>query len=1183
MSGGWECPLCKKKFSGAPVNTSLNNHLTLTHGYTKCANCPGNVFVNKHKLEEHLAIKHLDVIVGDDSLHLVGKRKVETSSLTQPSLKKIRGFESTHDTVDAITAKNSMLFKTPIIHSVDSLAISKLDLKVSRQNEDLSEKDVCDREITKCIDEDIATGKISLETGLEIRGLGTDHEEDTCDEPRARVRQKLVRVDLDKLSKGTYSRPSKYDKDPLANFWYAAIFECLKCPARPSRKFNSSNAWLQHVKFTHDNMTHASYKVKHGNPDITDYKHKCQLCFKTLSLKQSTVKKHLKVVHSIEIEEYNDQFRELLMSERSRRPLIPTQHALDGWWEGCMYSCKHCQFTAPGPTSLEHHLTLVHNIGSASQDSKDNKGKSVESAEPSPDLCSLTRFHQCHICSRVVRHDYRSIYHHLSFHKIDIEKYSATYRDKIICELREKKMEYVIEREEEIKNSPTLEEYLKRRKEEDLEQAESADDLMMKEWADYCEFKCSVCQEVVFSNVKLNLHVVRRHKLKNMKEYRAIYGDPESKHRLHKCFLCGCNIKWEATRIRDHLKCSHKVDGRAMTLKMYGEEFRDRILKEIKKLELMSGPEKDPIKLGQSLIGPSTKIFSEQEWREFYTKRLLPGDKLNCPLCKLKINRSSLNRHMQRSHSDFLFDNEGNPDQTLDFQTKINDSVVSKADFLTKVDDLQPKRPIGTLMTQVQSVIEDPLDGTEFEDVNLCANRFMIDQESGEILLFDGSQVSKKSTSDNLFILSADNSNAFKPSDDGDVIIEDITLSPEPSSPRSQSASELGSEYEFETGPLDGQIMEIDSPLQEMQVDYAFNDNTDPLELDDTPSIVQEVEDPVDFAQESSVIEVCVEEDEEEAKTEDEEEIVQQTIYVEASENVYNIVEDASLVHDDKVEGELVEGGKQPEDDAEKDLSQIILSNDAGVQQIAFVRVKGKEQKSLLEQISTLFNSEQKVFYDKSAGPLKIVEIEIDSRTGPPPVNSKVAKIAEAYAKKAISNSSGSPGGKVSIGTQASKWTKMAGERSKIARSKMLTARPYIQVVGDDEEEERISKTQELEGYLNGGYQYSSRATQVCHDVSRGLFNEEEDEEMKERIVSFIQAGNILDRTCPGCYRVLAKSKNLIIHLQSQHSVRLAGSLGETLHNKHVKENEATMCPVCQITLSRKSLRRHLRNKHNQT
>lgn len=53
----------------------------------------------------------------------------------------------------------------------------------------------------------------------------------------------------------------------------------------------------------------------------------------------------------------------------------------------------------------------------------------------------------------------------------------------------------------------------------------------------------------------------------------------------------------------------------------------------------------------------------------------------------------------------------------------------------------------------------------------------------------------------------------------------------------------------------------------------------------------------------------------------------------------------------------------------------------------------------------------------------------------------------------------------------------MAGERSKIARSKLLIARAYVQAV--EETTERISSTRELEGYLNGGYQYSSRATQV--------------------------------------------------------------------------------------------------------
>ena len=55
---------------------------------------------------------------------------------------------------------------------------------------------------------------------------------------------------------------------------------------------------------------------------------------------------------------------------------------------------------------------------------------------------------------------------------------------------------------------------------EESEQAASAEERLMKEWADNCEFKCAICQEVVFSNIKFNLHVVRKHKLKNIKEYR---------------------------------------------------------------------------------------------------------------------------------------------------------------------------------------------------------------------------------------------------------------------------------------------------------------------------------------------------------------------------------------------------------------------------------------------------------------------------------------------------------------------------------------------------------------------------------------------------------------------------------------------------------------------------------------
>ena len=50
---------------------------------------------------------------------------------------------------------------------------------------------------------------------------------------------------------------------------------------------------------------------------------------------------------------------------------------------------------------------------------------------------------------------------------------------------------------------------------------------------------------------------------------------------------------------------------------------------------------------------------------------------------------------------------------------------------------------------------------------------------------------------------------------------------------------------------------------------------------------------------------------------------------------------------------------------------------------------------------------------------------------------------------------------------------------------------------------------------------------QVNYDSARGLVDEEEMELMKEKIISYIEAGNVLERTCPGCGKELSKSKNL--------------------------------------------------------
>ena len=105
---------------------------------------------------------------------------------------------------------------------------------------------------------------------------------------------------------------------------------------------------MQHLKLTHNNMNKSAYMEKHGNPDLCQFKHSCYLCSKVLNLKQNSVKKHLRAVHSLQLEEYVARFRTELMLERSRRPVIQPSHTLEGWWEGCMYSCKHCPYTVPG-------------------------------------------------------------------------------------------------------------------------------------------------------------------------------------------------------------------------------------------------------------------------------------------------------------------------------------------------------------------------------------------------------------------------------------------------------------------------------------------------------------------------------------------------------------------------------------------------------------------------------------------------------------------------------------------------------------------------------------------------------------------------------------------------------------------------------------------------------------------
>jgi hypothetical protein len=44
-------------------------------------------------------------------------------------------------------------------------------------------------------------------------------------------------------------------------------------------------------------------------------------------------------------------------------------------------------------------------------------------------------------------------------------------------------------------------------------------DKILKDWANFCDYKC-FCEEIFGSYLKLHLHISRKHKYKNMAQYR---------------------------------------------------------------------------------------------------------------------------------------------------------------------------------------------------------------------------------------------------------------------------------------------------------------------------------------------------------------------------------------------------------------------------------------------------------------------------------------------------------------------------------------------------------------------------------------------------------------------------------------------------------------------------------------
>jgi hypothetical protein len=244
--------------------------------------------------------------------------------------------------------------------------------------------------------------------------------------------------------------------------------------------------------------------------------------------------------------------------------------------------------------------------------------------------------------------------------------------------------------------------------------------------------------------------------ISTMKEYREQHGDPERVLRHHQCQICFRLIKWEASRIRDHLKLAHKDPDDRLSLGQYASRFTEFIVSELRKFKFrevsLSATDEDN--------GPTLTIknqeavlqcggYSREKWRELFKRKYNSKDRVACPYCNGEFNRSSLNKHIDRFH----IGREGCR-RKLEHVTRVDvgaaEMAIQTTDDITcrktePVSGLQitklPPRVIsrGQMDTSHSSGAEERKreTGGERGASRATCPTYMVDQDTGEILVVD--------------------------------------------------------------------------------------------------------------------------------------------------------------------------------------------------------------------------------------------------------------------------------------------------------------------------------------------------------------------------------------------------------------------------------------------------------------
>ena len=411
------------------------------------------------------------------------------------------------------------------------------------------------------------------------------------------------------------------------------VYQCKIC----GNKLNTSTSFIRHAREVHS-LTLKQYNQEHGSAEILSGVFSCHLCNKNIKHTRNIITAHMKMVHQISWQEYQNRIQQNSNEE---------QETFSGFQEAMppvvLFECLLCNSKVK---LKKQHLDKAHHIDEDVYEAFLEEGQTrQESGQDGVHINGVAGAISCKICKKLCMD--------LSRHLKVSHKMMALEEYDIIPEFKEENfpcedptnLKCYFKCKDVFKKEVDLQVHLNLRHagvdKEEFAKAKAAavEEAALKSRSNLSIW-CEICDSTLSGKSSFWTHITRKHQM-TYQEYEAEFGEIDANSEPFQCKICSKFLKHNRNSINPHLKNIHSMSW-AQYLAWVTEE---------KSGTVSISP--TPVKMIQCKLCNSTVKRLKEHLKNTHSMTLKDYDEINkTGIIKEQLNAPSFAQEFSLSNSD---------------------------------------------------------------------------------------------------------------------------------------------------------------------------------------------------------------------------------------------------------------------------------------------------------------------------------------------------------------------------------------------------------------------------------------------------------------------------------------------------------------------------------------------------